>query len=188
MADTRIKTPFTKNDARALHCGETILLSGTIYTARDAAHIRLINSIRQGEPLPFDIENAIVYYAGPTPAKPGDMIGSAGPTTSGRMDSAAPLLIASGMTAMIGKGPRSHDVIEAMRKHGAVYFGAIGGAGAFLARCVKSSQVIAYEDLGTEAIRKLTVKNMPLTVIIDCNGNDLYIKGRDDYLQSLNNE
>jgi len=184
MIMNKITTPLLKENARNLCCGETVLLSGTIYTARDAAHARLIKAIKKGETLPFDIENAIVYYVGPTPPMPGRVIGSAGPTTSGRMDVYTPELIRLGMTGMIGKGARSPEVVMAMKKHGAVYFGAIGGAGALLARCVESSDVIAYEDLGAEAIRKLTVKDMPLTVIIDSEGNDLYIQGRADYLQS----
>jgi len=178
----KITTPFNRDDARALRCGETILLSGVIYTERDAAHMRLIEAAVNEEPLPFDIENAIVYYVGPTPSMPGKVIGSAGPTTSGRMDLFAHKLIALGQTGMIGKGTRSTEVVTAMKKYGAVYFSAIGGAGALLARCVKASQVVAYEDLGAEAIRMLTVKEMPLTVVIDCEGNDLYIKGRADYL------
>jgi len=181
-------TPFTNENARSLRCGETVLLSGEIYTARDAAHARLAEAIRQDEPLPFRVENAIVYYVGPTPSMPGSVIGSAGPTTSYRMDAFAPLLIKMGLTGMIGKGERSPEVISAMKEHGAVYFGAIGGAGALLARCVESSEVIAYEDLEAEAIRKLTVKDMPLTVVIDCKGNDLYTKGRAEYLQSTNNK
>jgi len=180
----KIKAPLSREDARLLRCGETVLLSGMIYTARDAAHKRLLKSIKQGETLPFPVENAIVYYVGPTPSTPGKVIGSAGPTTSSRMDKYAPTLISVGQTGMIGKGARSPEVIEAMKEHGAVYFGAIGGAGALLARCVEASEVIAYEDLGAEAIRRLKVKDMPLTVVIDCDGNDLYIKGRADYLRT----
>jgi len=180
----KITTPLRKKEARALRCGEQVFLSGVIYTARDAAHKRMLESLKKGEPLPFTIENAIVYYVGPTPSKPGRVIGSAGPTTSGRIDAYAPSLIALGQTGMIGKGMRCPEVVAAMREHGAVYFGAIGGAGALISRCVESSEVVAYEDLGAEAIRKLTVKDMPLTVVIDCEGNDLYIKGREDYLKS----
>jgi len=178
----KITAPLKKEDARMLRCGDTVLLTGTIYAARDAAHMRLLESVDRAESLPFDIENAIVYYVGPTPSMPGKVIGSAGPTSSYRMDAFAPKMIALGQTGMIGKGARSPDVVEAMKKHGAVYFGALGGAGALLAQCVESSEIIAYEDLGAEAIRKLTVKDMPLTVINDCEGNDLYIKGREDYL------
>ena len=177
-----IKTPLFKETAIALRCGEEILLSGIIYTARDAAHARLIEAINKSETLPFNIENAIVYYVGPTPPRHGRVIGSAGPTTSGRMDVYTPGLIKLGLTGMIGKGSRSPEVVAAMKEHGAVYFGAIGGAGALLSRCVISSEVIAYDELGAEAIRKLTVKDMPLTVIIDCDGNNLYSQGRTDYL------
>jgi len=177
-----VYTPLSRDETRKLHCGDTVLLSGTIYTARDAAHGRLIETIRQCEPLPFDIENAIVYYVGPTPSKPGQVIGSAGPTTSGRMDKYTTALIAQGMTGMIGKGARSPEVVGAMKEHGAVYFGALGGAGALLANCITSCEIIAYEDLGAEAIRRLTVKDMPLTVIIDSEGNNLYVNGRAEYL------
>jgi len=182
-----LQTPLKREDVKNLRCGDAVLLSGTVYTARDAAHLRLTEAVKKAEPLPFDIENAIVYYVGPTPSMPGKVIGSAGPTTSYRMDAYAPKLIALGLTGMIGKGARGKEVVDAMKEHGAVYFGAIGGAGALLARCVESSEIIAYEDLGAEAIRKLTVKDMPLTVIIDCEGNDLYKKGRADYLMQITN-
>lgn len=158
-------------------------MSGEIYTARDAAHLRMAESLKKGDPLPFQLENAVIYYVGPTPAKPGKVIGSAGPTTAYRMDTFTPGLIALGLKGMIGKGARSPDVIDAMREHGAVYFGAVGGAGALLAQCVVSSEVIAYKDLGTEAVRRLIIKDMPLTVIIDSQGNDLYVTGRREYLQ-----
>jgi len=184
MATKAITTPLTREDTRALKCGEELLLSGTIYTARDAAHARIIEAIRQGKSLPFPIENAIIYYVGPTPAKPGQVIGSAGPTTSTRMDIFTPELISAGMVGTIGKGIRSPDAISAMCKHGAVYFGALGGAGALLAKCILSSEVVAYEDLGAEAVRKLEVKNMPLTVIIDSEGNNLYKVGREKYLHA----
>jgi len=183
MTTRIISTPLTKEIVSSLQCGETIFLSGYIYTARDAAHARMFESIKQGEALPFSIENAIIYYVGPTPAKAGQAIGSAGPTTSSRMDIFTPELIFVGLSGMIGKGVRSPEVVEAMCTHGAVYFGALGGAGALLARCVESSEVIAYDDLGTEAIRKLEVKDMPLTVIIDSKGNNLYTKGRTEYLR-----
>jgi len=183
MVIKSIKTPLGRDDARAFICGEAISLSGVVYTARDAAHMRLHESIHKGEPLPFDIENAIVYYTGPSPSCPGAVIGSAGPTTSGRMDVFTPALIAAGLIGMIGKGARNPEVVTAMKNHGAVYFGAAGGAGALLARCIVSSEVIAYNDLGAEAIRRLIVKEMPLTVIQDCEGNDLYKRGRADYLR-----
>jgi len=184
MATRIINTPLTKEKVSNLSCGETVFLTGSVFTARDAAHARIIDSIRQGKPLPFSIENAIIYYVGPTPPKPGQVIGSAGPTTSGRMDVFTPDLISAGLSAMIGKGVRNPEVIEAMYEHGVVYFGALGGAGALLAQCIESSEVVAYEDLGAEAVRKLEVKNMPLTVIIDSKGNNLYTKGRKDYLQN----
>ena len=178
----KILSPYAKEEMRALRCGDSVLLSGEIYTARDAAHARITETIENGESLPFCLENAIVYYVGPTPAKPGKIIGAAGPTTSSRMDIFTPLLIEAGLTGVIGKGARNLDVITAMQEHGVVYFGAIGGAGALISRCIKKSEVIAYEDLGTEAIRKLTVEDMPLTVIIDSEGNDLYVKGREEYI------
>jgi len=178
-----IKTPLNRDTVHTLRCGDTVLLSGFVYTARDAAHARMAEALQRGDRLPFDIENAIVYYVGPTPAKPGQIIGSAGPTTAGRMDVFTPGLIARGLTGMIGKGTRDPEVVAAMRENGAVYFGAIGGAGAMLAKCIESSEVIAYEDLGAEAIRLLKVNEMPLTVVIDSEGVDLYVQGRADYLQ-----
>jgi len=188
MAIKVITTPLYRYDARKLNCGEPVLLSGTIYTARDAAHMRLMDAIKQGKPLPFDVENAIVYYVGPTPVKPGRVIGSAGPTTSGRIDIYTCSLIALGMTGMIGKGTRSPEVVTAMKEHSTVYFGALGGAGALLANCIVSSEVVAYEDLGAEAVRRLKVTDMPLTVVIDCEGNDLYINGRAEYLKQMMND
>ena len=179
----KITAPLNQNDVRSLRCGDSVLLSGVIYTARDAAHLRLTDLAAKGEELPLPIDGAVIYYVGPTPEKPGQVIGSAGPTTSYRMDAYSPVLIELGQAGMIGKGLRSAEVIEAMKKHGAVYFGAIGGAGALLARCVESSEVIAYDDLGAEAIRKLTVRDMPLTVVIDCEGNDYYVQGREEYLR-----
>ena len=180
-----ISAPLDQNEARALRCGDCLLLSGVIYTARDAAHARLTEAVGHGKSLPFELENAIVYYVGPTPSMPRRVIGSAGPTTSGRMDAYTPALIERGLRGMIGKGSRSPRVITAMMEHGAVYFGAIGGAGALLARCVISSEVIAYKDLGAEAIRRLVVKEMPLTVIIDSVGDDLYKRGRENYLNTI---
>ena len=177
-----ITVPLSRDSARELRCGEAVLLSGVIYTARDAAHERLVELAWRGVAMPFPIENSIIYYAGPTPEKPGRVIGSAGPTTSYRMDAYAPTLISMGLTGMIGKGSRSPGVIEAMREYGAVYFGAIGGAGALLAHCVESCEIVAYEDLGAEAIRRLVVKDMPLTVVTDCEGMDLYHKGREEWL------
>ena len=182
MTIKRIAAPLDRDSTRELRCGEAVLLSGVIYTARDAAHKRLVELAGRGGTMPFPVENSVVYYAGPTPEKPGQAIGSAGPTTSYRMDAYAPALISMGLAGMIGKGPRSPGVIEAMREYGAVYFGAIGGAGALLARCVESCEIVAYEDLGAEAIRRLVVRDMPLTVVIDCEGADLYQKGREAWL------
>ncbi len=170
----KITTPLSRAAAEKLRAGDRVLISGTVYTARDAAHKRMIEAINRGEELPFDIKNQIIYYAGPAPAKPGEVIGSCGPTTSGRMDAYAPTLIALGETGMLGKGSRSNEVIAAMKKYKCVYFGAIGGAGALIAKSVVSAEVIAYEDLGTEAIRRLTIKDFPAFVVIDTEGNSLY--------------
>jgi hydrolyase, tartrate beta subunit/fumarate domain protein, Fe-S type len=182
MEIKRIQTPLTEEKARALKSGDSVLLSGTIYTARDAAHKRIVEAMEADTPLPFDPENAVVYYVGPTPAKPGQAIGSAGPTTSYRMDAYSPALIVHGQRGMIGKGKRGPAVIEAMKQYGAVYFGAIGGAGALLSKCVRTAEVIAYDDLGAEAVRRLTVEDLPLTVVIDSEGNNLYETGRQAYL------
>ncbi len=178
-----LTTPLTREKLEGLRCGDSVTITGTIYTARDAAHKRLVELAKAGRPLPFDIRDATIYYVGPTPAKPGKPIGSAGPTTSYRMDAYSPTLIALGETGMIGKGKRGPEVIAAMKAHGAVYFGAIGGAGALLARCVKRAELVAYEDLGAEAIRRLEVEDLPLVVVIDSRGNNLYETGRRDYLE-----
>ena len=177
-----IQTPLTPEDARKLRSGDSCLISGVIYTARDAAHKRLCQLVADGKELPLDIKNSIIYFVGPTPAKPGQAIGSAGPTTAYRMDAYSPTLIAQGQTGMIGKGKRNEEVITAMKKHGAVYFGAIGGCGALLSDCIKKAEVIAYDDLGAEAIRRLEVENFPVVVIIDSQGNNLYEAGRQAYL------
>ena len=179
----KLQTPFTREMARSLKAGDACLISGVIYTARDAAHKRLCELVAQGKPLPMNMENAIIYFVGPTPAKPGQAIGSAGPTTSYRMDAYSPALIAIGQTGMIGKGKRGSEVIEAMKTYGAVYFGATGGCGALLSKCIKKSEIIAYEDLGAEAIRRLEVEDFPVTVIIDSEGNNLYETGRAEYLR-----
>jgi len=179
-----LNLPMDTDTARKLKAGDSCLLSGVIYTARDAAHKRLCELVQQGKELPFPIKDATIYFVGPTPAQPGDVIGSAGPTTSYRMDAYSPTLIALGQTGMIGKGKRSDAVVETMKAHGCVYFGAIGGAGALLAKCIKKSEVIAYEDLGAEAIRRLEVENFPAVVIIDANGNNLYEMGRENYLKT----
>lgn len=181
----RITTPLTDNIVNDLRCGDSVLLSGVIYTARDAAHKRLCELLRQGKDLPFETEGSVIYFVGPTPAKPGQVLGSAGPTTSYRMDSYSPSLIEKGLKGMIGKGKRNREVIQSMKEHNAVYFGAIGGCGALLSKCIEKSEVIAYEDLGSEAIRKLYVKDFPVFVIIDSQGNNLYEQGRRDYLESL---
>ena len=181
----RITTPLTPEDARKLRSGDSCLLSGVIYTARDAAHKRLCERVARGEPLPFDVRNSVIYFVGPTPAKEGQVIGSAGPTTAYRMDAYSPTLIACGQTGMIGKGARGPEVIAAMREHGAVYFGAIGGCGALLSSCVKKAEIVAYEDLGAEAVRRLEVEDFPAVVVIDSQGNNLYETGRAAYLKSL---
>ncbi|MBR5615154.1 MAG: Fe-S-containing hydro-lyase [Clostridia bacterium] len=169
-----IKTPLDFDTLKQLRCGDRVLISGEIYTARDAAHKRMIETLKRGEELPFDIKNQIIYYAGPTPQKPGKVIGSCGPTTSCRMDAYAPHLIELGLTGMIGKGERDDGVVDAMKEYGAVYFGAIGGAGALIAECVESVEIVAYEDLGTEAVRRLMVENFPAVVAIDSLGASLY--------------
>ena len=177
----QIKTPLTREIARTLKSGDSCLITGVIYTARDAAHKRLCELVAQGKELPMDPKDSIIYFVGPTPARPGEAIGSAGPTTSYRMDAYSPTLIALGQTGMIGKGKRGPEVIDAMKEHGAVYFGATGGCGALLASCVRSCRAVAYEDLGPEAIYRLEVEDMPLTVIIDSLGNDLYKIGPETY-------
>lgn len=179
-----IKTPLSREQARQLKAGDSCLISGVIYTARDAAHKRLCELAEQGKPLPVDMKDAVIYYVGPTPARPGEAIGSAGPTTSYRMDAYSPLLISLGETGMIGKGKRGPEVIAAMKEHGAVYFGAIGGCGALLSQCVKKAEIVAYEDLGAEAIRRLEVEDFPVVVIIDSEGNNLYETGRKAYLEA----
>ena len=177
-----ITAPLTPEVARSLRAGDSVLLSGTVYSARDAAHKRLCALVEQGEPLPFPVEGSVIYYMGPSPARPGQVIGSAGPTTSYRMDAYAPTLLKLGSLGMIGKGKRNTDVIDAMMETGAVYFGAIGGAGALLSQCITSAQLVCYEDLGAEAIRKLEVKELPLTVVVDSQGSNLYETGPADYL------
>ena len=184
----RLTTPLTSEQTKQLKSGDTVLLSGTIYTARDAAHKRLCEALERGETLPLNLQNAVIYYAGPTPARPGEVIGSCGPTTSGRMDAYAPTLMRQGVIGMIGKGARSAQVVEAMKECGAVYFAAIGGAGAVMASCVKQAEVVCYDDLGSEAVRRLTVENMPLTVIIDSEGHNLYEDGPAQYLAAQKQE
>ena len=180
--EKHITLPLPEELAKPLKAGATVSLTGTIYTSRDAGHTRMCEALARGEELPFDPKNATIYYVGPTPAKPGQVIGSAGPTTSGRMDAYAPTMMSVGARGMIGKGARLPEVVEAMKQYSGVYFGAIGGAGALLAKCIKSAELIAYEDLGAEALRKLYVEEMPLFVIIDSEGNNLYESGRAAYL------
>ena len=180
--DICITAPLTREKAKALRSGDSCLISGVIYTARDAAHKRLCELVAQGKELPLEIKDAIIYFVGPTPARPGEAIGSAGPTTSYRMDAYSPTLIALGQTGMIGKGKRSPEVVAAMKEYGAVYFGAIGGCGALLSRCIKKAEVIAYEDLGAEAIHRLEVEDFPVVVVIDSQGNNLYEIGPEAYL------
>ena len=177
-----IHAPLNREEAHSLCAGDSCLITGTIYTARDAAHKRLCELIDAGKELPLDLKDSVIYFVGPTPARPGQVIGSAGPTTSYRMDAYSPSLIALGQTGMIGKGKRGPEVIEAMKAHGAVYFGAIGGCGALLGKCIKKREIVAYEDLGAEAICRLEVENFPVIVIIDSHGNNLYETGPAAYL------
>ena len=172
--DKHLTVPFGEKEARELRSGDYVYLTGTIYTARDAAHKRMSETLEQGGELPFDIKNNIIYYMGPSPAREGRPIGSAGPTTASRMDKYAPGLLDLGQRGMIGKGKRSKEVADAIVRNGAVYFAAVGGAGALLSKSITSSEVIAYDDLGTEAIRRLTVNNFPVIVVIDAQGNNLY--------------
>lgn len=169
-----VSAPLNGEDIEQLRCGEQVLIQGTVYAARDAAHRRMVEALEKGQSLPFDLRGQIIYYVGPCPAPPGKVIGSAGPTTSGRMDAYAPLLIKEGLRAMVGKGDRSPEVVEAMREHKAVYLAAVGGAGAYLARRIVSAEVVAYPDLGPEALLRLEVQDFPCIVVIDCQGNNLY--------------
>jgi fumarate hydratase subunit beta len=177
----RLKTPLTDADLEKLRAGDKVLLTGVIYTGRDAAHKRLFDLLKEGKPLPIDLKGQVIYYVGPAPAKPGQVIGSAGPTTSGRMDAYSPKLMEMGLRGMIGKGMRRKEVVEAMKKYKAVYFAATGGAGALLAKAIKKAQVVAYEDLGPEAINRLEVEDFPVIVVNDTKGNDLYEEGMRKY-------
>ena len=170
----KIQTPLTSEVITSLNAGDMILLSGEVYTARDVAHRRLYDSLEKGEELPIDLTMAIIFYAAPTPTPPGNIIGSVGPTTSYRMDTFTPRLIENGLKGMIGKGSRSPEVVAAIKKYGAIYFGAIGGIAALTSQCIKKTELVAYEDFGPEAIRKITIVDMPLIVINDARGNDLY--------------
>ncbi len=177
----KLRLPLTDEALKDLKAGDNILLTGTMYVSRDAAHKRMAEALDQGKPLPFDIRGQTIYFMGPSPAKPGQPIGSAGPTTSGRMDAYSPRLIAEGLKGMIGKGMRSPDVKEAMKKYKAVYLAAIGGAGALISKSIKKSEIIAYEELGAEALRRIEVKDFPVTVINDIYGGDLYQEGKARY-------
>ena len=177
----RLKTPLTDADLEKLRAGDKVLLTGVIYTGRDAAHKRLFDLLQGGKPLPVDLKGQVIYYVGPAPAKPGQVIGSAGPTTSGRMDAYSPKLMETGLKGMIGKGMRRKEVVEAMKKFKAVYFAATGGAGALLAKAIKKAQVVAYEDLGPEAVSRLEVEDFPVIVVNDTKGNDLYEEGMRKY-------
>lgn len=183
--EKKITVPFTLEKAQELKAGDNVLITGIIYTARDAAHKRLIELLEHGEALPIDIKDSIIYYVGPTPEKPGEIIGSAGPTTSYRMDSYTPRLLDMGLRGMIGKGSRSASVIDSMKKNSAVYFAAIGGAAALMSKSIKKAEVVAYEDLGAEAIRRLEVVDFPVVVAIDAQGNNLYEIGQNDYLKNV---
>ena len=169
-----IKTPLDGDTIKSLNCGDVVYITGAIYTGRDAAHKRMADMLAAGETLPFDYEGNIIFYAGPAPAKPGDAIGSIGPTTAGRMDLFAPQLIEAGLTAMLGKGNRSDAVKQAIVRHGGIYFAGVGGIAALMSRCVKKVDIVAFEDLGTEAVRRLEVERLPVVVAIDCKGNDIY--------------
>ncbi|MBO4297725.1 MAG: Fe-S-containing hydro-lyase [Clostridia bacterium] len=177
MSVKTIRLPLTQREARTLRAGETVLLSGTIYTGRDAAHKRLIQLLDEGGELPIDVRDQVIYYVGPAPASPGHAVGSAGPTTSYRMDPYAPRLIELGLSGMIGKGKRNQAVIDAMKRYGAVYFGAVGGAAALISRSIKSSEIVCYEDLGSEAIHRFDIENFPVIVLIDSAGGSLYESG-----------
>ena len=177
----RIKAPFTDETVRSLRAGDQVLISGKILVARDAAHKRLVDLLKEGKPLPVDLKDQVVYYAGPSPAKPGQVTGSVGPTTSGRMDAYTPTVLAQGLKGMIGKGSRIQEVKDAMVKYGAVYLDAVGGAAALIAKSVKEARILAYEDLGAEALREFAVEDFPAIVVNDCYGGDLYQEGIKQY-------
>lgn len=179
--DKHLKVPFTADEAAALRAGDMVYLTGVVYTARDAAHKRMNDALDRGEQLPVDLSGNVVYYLGPTPARPGKVIGSAGPTTASRMDKYAPRLLDLGLRGMIGKGKRTQQVADAIVRNKAVYFAAVGGAGALLSKCIKKADVVAYDDLGTEAIRRLEVENLPVIVVIDSMGDNLYLTAPEKY-------
>lgn len=181
MRELKLNTGGLAGALPSLQAGDRVLLSGVVYTARDAAHKRLFELLDRGEPLPFALEGAVIYYAGPTPGQQGMAVGACGPTTAGRMDGFAPRLLDLGLAAMIGKGQRNQEVAEAIVRNGACYFAAVGGAGALIARCIETAQVIAFDDLGCESVKRMTVRDLPLTVAIDSLGNDLFRQGRAEY-------
>lgn len=183
--DKHISAPLKKEELVNLKSGDYVYITGTIYSARDAAHKRMYETMQSGEAIPMELKDNVIYYLGPTPAKEGQVIGSAGPTTSSRMDKYTPLLLDNGLNGMIGKGKRSKEVIDAIVRNKAVYFAAVGGAGALLSKCIKKSEVIAYDDLGTEAIRKMEVENFPVIVVIDSEGNNLYETAVEDFKKSI---
>jgi fumarate hydratase subunit beta len=178
-----LTTPLDEQTVRSLRAGDHVLLSGVVYTARDAAHLRMMDCIRKGEPLPLPLEGQVIYYAGPTPTPPGKPVGSIGPTTSTRMDASTPTLLSLGLRGMIGKGMRGEKVMQAMQEYPAVYFAAVGGAAALMAKCVTACEVIAWDDLGPESIKRLTLKDLPLVVAADCYGQDAFKLGQKEYLQ-----
>lgn len=179
----KLTTPLTEEMVKSLHAGEHVLLSGVVYTARDAAHLRMMDLLREGKPLPVELDGQVIYYAGPTPTPEGRPVGSIGPTTSTRMDASTPTLLAHGLRGMIGKGSRSQAVMEAMQEHPAVYFAAIGGAAALMAECVTSLEVICWDDLGPESVKRLTLHELPLVVAADCYGQDAFTLGQKEYLE-----
>lgn len=183
--EKRINAPLKKEELLSLHAGDYVYITGTVYSARDAAHKRMYETMLEKKEIPVSLKDNIIYYLGPTPAKEGQVIGSAGPTTSSRMDKYTPLLLDNGLNGMIGKGKRSKEVIDAIIKNKAVYFAAVGGAGALLSKCIKKSEVIAYDDLGTEAIRKMEVENFPVIVVVDSEGNNLYETAVKEFRESL---
>ncbi len=181
----KLTAPLSREDAQNLRAGEHILLSGTVYTARDAAHLRMLDLLKEGKSLPIDLEGQVIYYAGPTPTPEGKPVGSIGPTTSVRMDAMTPTLLARGLRGMIGKGGRGSAVVDAMKEHGAVYFAAVGGAAALMASCVTDLQVICWDNLGPESLKRLTLRDLPLIVAIDAQGNDAFALGQAEYLASI---
>lgn len=183
--EKKIQAPLKKEELISLQAGDYVYITGTIYSARDAAHKRMYETMLEGKEIPLDLKDNVIYYLGPTPAKEGQVIGSAGPTTSSRMDKYTPLLLDSGLNGMIGKGKRSKEVIDAIVKNKAVYFAAVGGAGALLSKCIKKSEVIAYDDLGTEAVRKMEVEDFPVIVVIDSEGHNLYETAVEEFKKTL---